>query len=1196
MYFKNVEMRGFKSFVDATTMTFERGVTAIVGPNGCGKSNIADALRWVLGEQSAKSMRGAKMEDFIFNGSSTRKPTGFAEVSLTISDIDGAISSQLYTEYEELTVTRKLYRNGDSEYMINKVPCRLKDIVDVFLDTGINARALSIIEQGQVNRIVNSRPDDRKVFIDEAAGIMKYKVRRHAAMNKLEASQQNLLRIQDILGELERQRNSLNRQAKKAERYKSFRTEIREAASVHFASEYTSHTRISIDLADQLEQLREREAGLLAELATRRNNLESLNIEIAKAENAASAYKEQRGSALSAIEKNEHHRELLARQIEELSEESIKAGREITLVEEQIAQTDTQIVERRNELEKSRERIGGKLDLSGSLRDELETTQKLLAEQQREIDIATQASLRVLEDISSRRDNHGSINAKLEMSADRLNTLSEKKQELISGTAAVQERNSGLRDRLSRLKVKQEQEIQERETIKSHMAETIEKLETADSDLRSVSDMITKDNSRLESLQELERNFEGYGEGVRKLMKLKEEGSESLAGVRGLVTGGIKSSPELETAMAGVLGPRLEAIVIDTSQDSLEAIEMMKHNELGGASFAPSDMIAGKVAPSAPDHPALVGRASELFELDNSLAPGVHELLSGSFVARDLQGAVEIWKQRPGAYTVVTLEGEVIDHAGFITGGSGISGAAGIVSRKRIIKELALSIAELDRKKGAAQSLRDSLRDTRLSCERKLADADESLRGLELEILGLDNEIRKTESDLARMTESLDSVNSETIRLSAERDSLSAELGALVSDIEGLTKLKSRLDADNEQKQEELRQTRRSLDDTSEKLKKVELEVTEIRGKHENLNMDIKRLEAIKAGHITQIQRLKDSIRESELKRSEMNDSIESILSENVELARREDTLSGKITALSGALEEKGETASTLRGVIAELQDTLEKVQPQISEVSLKRSETEMRIENIIEKADAEFNIPLEDLKETCVEGIDIEEVTKRLNFLRGEIARIGDVNLSALDEYEQVNNRWEFLKTQQEDLAKSISTLHKTIENINTTTRKLFMETFETVSRNFETTFRRLFGGGRAQMRLVHEEGKLEPGVEIMAQPPGKKNQSINLLSAGEKAMTAISLLFAVFQAKPSPFCLLDEIDAPLDEANIGRFREMIQEMQTGTQFIIITHNQKTMSFADRLYGVTQEEEGVSKALAVNLHDERGATPVAAA
>ncbi len=1196
MYFKSVEMRGFKSFVDATTMTFEPGVTAIVGPNGCGKSNIADALRWVLGEQSAKSMRGAKMEDFIFNGSSTRKPTGFAEVSLTISNIDGTISSQLYTEYEELTVTRKLYRNGDSEYMINKVPCRLKDIVDVFLDTGINARTLSIIEQGQVNRIVNSKPDDRKVFIDEAAGIMKYKVRRHAAMNKLEASQQNLLRIQDILGELERQRNSLNRQAKKAERYKSFRTEIREAALIHFASEYTSHTHMSIDLADQLEQLREREAGLLAELSTKRNNLESLNIEISKEEKSASAYKEERGSAISSIEKNEHHRELLVRQIEELAEESLKADKEITLLERQIAQTDTQIEERRKELEKSNEEIGGKLRLSGSLRDELEMTQKLLAEQQEEIDRATQASLRILEDISSRRNNHGSINARLEMSASRLNTLSEKKQELISGTAAVQERKSGLLDRLSKLKMKQEQEIQERETIKSHMAETSEKLETAESDLRSVLDMITKDGSRLESLQELELNFEGYGEGVRKLMKLKEEGAESLAGVKGLVTDGIKSKPELETAMAGVLGSRLEAIVIDTSQDSVEAIEMMKRNDLGRASFAPSDMTAGKNAPPAPDHPALVGRASELFEFDNPLVSGVHELLSGSFVARDLKGAIEIWKQRPGAYMVVTLEGEVIDHAGFITGGSGISGAAGIVSRKRIIKELAQSIAELDRKKEEAQSLRDTLRNTKASCERKLTGADGSLRELELEILGLNNEIRKAEADLARMTESLDSVNRETAQLSAERDSLSDELGSLVSDIEGLTKLKSSMDTDNEQKQEECRQTRRSLDEASEKLKAMELEVTEIRGKHENLNMDIKRLEAIKAGLITQIQRLKDSIRESEVKRNEMNNSIESILKENVELARRKDMLSEKIAALSDSLTEKSEGASTLKGIIAELQETLEEVQPQISDVSLKRSEAEMRIENIIEKADAEFNIPLEDLKETCTEGVDIEDVTRRLNFLRGEIARIGDVNLSALDEYEQVNSRWEFLKTQQEDLAKSIATLHKTIENINATTQKLFMETFETVSRNFETTFKRLFGGGRAQMRLVHEEGKLEPGVEIMAQPPGKKNQSINLLSAGEKAMTAISLLFAVFQTKPSPFCLLDEIDAPLDEANIVRFRDMIREMQTGTQFIIITHNQKTMSFADRLYGITQEEEGVSKALAVNLHDERGATPIAAA
>ena len=1190
MYLKSVEMRGFKSFVDETKMDFESGITAVVGPNGCGKSNIADALRWVLGEQSAKILRGMKMEDFIFNGSGGRKPAGFAEVAITISNADGGITVHPYSEYEEVTVTRKLYRTGESEYYINKVPCRLKDIVDVFLDTGVSSRSFSIIEQAQVTRIVNSKPDDRRYIIEEAAGVMKYKHRRNAAINKLEASQQNLLRIQDILGELERQRNSLNRQAKKAERYKAFRAEIKSRGLAYYAVEYQRKVEELDAVSAELERAKEAEAALVAELSARRNDVESLSSEIAKEERTLGDMREERSQLISKMERNDHHRELLVKQLNEMAASNTRAVQEIETDEGEITKLDALITERSEDIKRLEGEITHNQERAGGLKKRADEIRAELAGLGGARDEKSRESLKVMESISSKNNAKSSITAKIEMSGERISGVEEKEKEITERVSRLDESAASLRSGLEEREREAGQERQRNKEIRASLEMGSDALKVAEEELRAAESEMTRQASRLESLQELDRNMEGFGAGVRGLMKLKQEGEEALEGVRGLMADGVRAPQEMETALASILGNRLEAVIMEDSAQSLEAVRVLKRDSIGRASFIPADLAPNKkeTAPP-PTHSSLVGRALDIFSLSGSLPQSVSALLEDTLIAYDIDGAMEIWRSNPGAFTVVTVEGDVIDSSGMVTAGAPEKGqSAGIVARKRMIEELAASIGILNSKTEEAEAKRNALRDSVNTERARLEESEKALKALELQVLDLSKELQREESENQRNRAQLENLAQERARAVEDRERLMAEDASISTQLEELAGRKGKIDAQVERFSAEMENLRQKLEGALGEVSKEEVSLTELRGRMDNLRLDTQRLESAKADLITRVQRLKDSIRDFDDRKKEMRESIESLLAENVELARKKDSVSHGINELSDTFDVKVDEKIRMERQAKELEGKVDHARESASGMALNKSELEMRLENIVEKADHEFNIPIEDLREADISEVDMEETSQRLASLRGELSRIGDVNMSALEEFAEIDERYEFMKTQHADLIASITTLRKTIDSINATTNTMFNKTFKEVSENFQNVFKRLFGGGRAEMTLIEEEGKTEPGLEILVQPPGKKVQNLNLLSAGEKAMTAIALLFAVFMTKPSPFCLLDEVDAPLDEANIFRFRDMLMEMKANTQFIIITHSQKTMSFAERLYGVTQEEEGVSKILAVNLMDRR--------
>ncbi len=1190
MYFKSFEIRGFKSFVDYTRIELEPGITAIVGPNGCGKSNIVDAIRWALGEQSAKLMRGTKMEDFIFNGSQSRKPTGAAEVSVTFSNTDGAITTQPYAEYEDITVTRKVFRTGESEYYINKVPCRLKDIVDVFLDTGVATRSLSIIEQDQISKIINSKPEDRRFIIEEAAGVMKYKNRRHAAQNKLAASQQNLLRVQDILSELERQRNSLGRQAKKAERFAGYREELKSRALFSYCVEYQSRTKELESSVKELDQAKESEAAYLATLSTKRNKAEVINLEISKDEKRLAELKEERNKISSGIDRNEHHRDLLSRRLNELTESNEHDKNEIDELEQEILRIDELLEERTKENGRLKDGLAASENELNQTRAQAQQLRNALDGHVMEQKRISGESLNLMESIGSIQNSRSSIKTRLEMAGSRIERISGQERRIDESLGVLEESLSSYKRKHEELRSEIEEENRAGEQIADNLEKISSSLESAKGSLRKVEEEYTKKSSRLESIEELERNMEGFGDGVRNLVKMKEEGAEALRGVRGLLVDGVRAPKELESALAAILGARLETIIVEDSSTCVSAINILKQGDIGRAGFLSNDLKSKNNAEAEPgEHPALLGRASRMITLDDSFPESVASLFTNTLVAKDLEGALEIWRENSGVFTLVTLEGDIIDSSGLVTGGgAGSSQGANIVARKRMIEELSAEIGELEIKKEELSSSVNALEVSQAAEKERQNVSNEKLRNFELKYLEITKEIQKEEAGIKRDREQLDGSREEREKAIAEKESLAEEERALSEKVAELENKKEEIDIANRNEQEEIDSLREKLEEINAGVREGEVKLTEIRGKLDNIGLDAQRHEGNRADIVIRLRRLKDSIKDFSQKRDEMKESMESMLEENIEQARRKEALSVDVNELSEKLGESQEVKAQMSQSLKKLETDMETARSIVAEISLTKSELEIRVENVIEKADHDFNIPLEDLETTDVSDIDEEEVSKRLAFLRSEIVRIGDVNMSALEEFQEIKERFEFMKNQSEDLTQSIATLQRTIENINAKTNTMFMETYNIVSKNFEQVFKRVFGGGRAEMRLVQEEGKPEPGLEIFVQPPGKRIQSLNLLSAGEKAMTSIALLFAVFMTKPSPFCLLDEVDAPLDEANIVRFRDMLNEMKKDTQFIIITHNQKTMSFADKLYGVTQEDEGISTILAVNLVDHR--------
>lgn len=1182
MRIKRLDITGFKSFMDRVVIGFDDGVTGVVGPNGCGKSNVVDAIRWAMGEQSAKNLRGRGMEDVIFNGSETHAPLSMAEVTLTFLVEDGDVLPETLAGLPEVSVTRRLFRSGESEYQINKTTCRLLDVTELFLGTGVGTRAYSIIEQGRVGQIVSARPEDRRSFIEEAAGVTKYKARRRAAERKMDYTQQNLLRVTDIVVELERRLDSLERQAKKAEKYKRLKAEMKDI-ELHFSSHRW------LDLQSQKKVLDTRLIEVGADEKAAWETVRALETEIAarKVElEASSLALEQMSADVFAIESQV---QLDAQSIAHWQEDLTATTARVAQAEEEL----NEVTARHQQAQTDKAEGLAELDRMGVASKEDEVALQVKEEELRratvlvaEVGTRLEADRLALVELATRIANHESKlqgleqrKAELVERADKLAAelaaLKAEESQLDSARREVLERVEKARQLSMELTQKKGEEEATLQTVREAFAEN-EVMVTA------VREELADRRSRLTSLEEIARNYDGFDRGVRAVMG--HAGPDPrVAGVYGLVSDVISAPSEFEVAVEAALGDRLQQVIVESGERAMGLVSWLKASQEGRSSFVPVVTGSVEVLPSVE---GAVMASGVVQVADEAVRPLVQSLLSGVAVVDDLETARRL-SAGFAAHTFVTREGEVVRPGGVITGGVMEGPAVGALQKKREIIDLQADVKRLEERYNELITRHYELQKQRGHSEGVIKGLEKNTHAGEVELAGHEKDLHSAGSGLVKLRERIALTQSELDSLSSSREAVEFELESSRGEVmHGQTDRGLR-----DERVKLLAQERESLElkiaSLSAELTTLKVKVASVSERGEAARL---RVDALSE----QVVELSERGTRLSQTRDEGKTHLEALTAKMAETATERGERQDKHRAMKAVLDERKTAHSALASKVSEDESSQREVRTKIdgltqslSSMALQGKELQLELEHLVAGVAERFQINLVEAVHQyhLVPQLGAESQEK-LKDLRGQVERMGEVNVTAIEEHQEIKDRFAFLSKQKGDLEDSLRQLRDAIEKIDATSRQRFNETFAIVNEKFQQVFPRLFGGGRGSLHLTQPapgSGE-EPGVEILAQPPGKKLQSISLFSGGEKALTAVALIFAIFLIKPTPFCLLDEVDAPLDEGNVGRYNEMVREMSKGSQFILITHNKRTMEVADTLYGVTMEEPGVSKLVSVKL------------
>jgi len=1208
MRIKHIDLLGFKSFCDRVSLDFQNPITGIVGPNGCGKSNVVDALRWAMGEQSARHLRGKTMEDVIFNGSDTRGPSGFGEVSITF-DNDGLVPVE-FLNYTEITITRRLHRDGTSEYLINKIPSRLRDITNLFLGTGVGTKAYSVIEQGRIGLIVSARPEDRRHFIEEAAGITKYQRRKRAAERKMEATRQNLLRVSDVLDEIGKRLGSLRRQAQKAERYRRYRDEMKDIelwSASHRMLEILGELQYERGVLADLEQRKEESQ---ADLERREADLEAARLTAMEVERQVNTLNEHLYALDNRIKLDENTIKFHNHEAQELEQRAEDARREVEELQHQLQESDV-------ELEASQAEAGRLEQLCGDLAGQASVREEILAglrEEHADVGRAVdqeRENIAVAEQITARSE--ASLRALVQRRRelqDRGDRQRDELRRVVDRVASLAAAGQELGGELSGLRLSALELGQKRGEVKQRLDVLQDDSRRGEAELEVVRTELHRRRSRLTSLREIHERYEGFSRGTRAIITRattqKHEGQGG-DGILGLVADVVEAPATYETALEAVLGQRLGTVIVENDRVGLDAISYLKGSAEGRSSFIARWVRGGGVLDRAPigfvweatgqpaaassgglqvAGPGVHGPMLRLIQFDQEYHQVAENLLGDVVVVESLERALSIW-DRVEDKTLVTLDGEILEPDGTLTGGSLDAEQSGVLRQKREIKELTEIIADLE------QQYRSTL-DAHVAVKTEMATLEQVLEEVTRDGHEGDKDIITREKDLSR--------------IASESDALEARRQELEQELERVRQLLDELELAEDQLRQEMTQAREQkqlgtdilgllgregsrlallVEQATRALTDLRVDLAQADGRLRSVLDNVQRIEQLRADKVDRVRRLEqgseeglDRARELREQVTQLEQELRSLVTERADC---QDHLQQGRSEYEAQLAEVGELEAELkrvRGEVGELGVQVGKLQLKLSERSMHLTHLEEQIweryREQLRRAAGDYHMrpPVSD------------EDLERLGRLRELIDRMGEINLTAIEEYDELNERHEFLSTHRQDLEGALSQLQRAIQKINRTSRKRFRETFELVNAKFQEVFPRLFQGGRARLVLTDEENLLESGVEIVAQPPGKKLQSIELLSGGEKALTAVSLIFSMFLVKPTPFCLLDEVDAPLDEANVGRFNQIVRETSEMSQFILITHNRRTMEIVDRLYGVTMEEPGVSKLVAVSLSD----------
>lgn len=1176
MRIKRIEITGFKSFVERTTLDFEAGITSIVGPNGCGKSNVVDAIRWVMGEQSAKNLRGKLMEDVIFGGSENRKPLGMAEVSLIMDNADG-LAPAAFREYAEIQVTRRLYRNGESDYLLNKTSCRLLDITEMFMDTGVGTRAYSIIEQGKIGMIINSKPEDRRGLIEEAAGVTKYKSRKKTALRKIEATRQNLLRLGDIVNEVRRQMNNLKRQAQRAQRFREFREELR-GIELQFALRQFTALNERANLAGRSAELQ------AAQVETALCQTEQAELELEQArlahvvrEKATTQGQEKVFHLTGEIQRIEGRLEFGTREVASLDRQQEKIAGEL----EEIGRRLASINDEDKALRQSRtDQIGVLATEQSRLVESEDALHDLTDQEERlgcQLEQARQTLYRLLSELTRASSQQEEADRRLIVLADLTERNRLEAVALTGQLERLEDSSSSLSSTLETIEEGRNDLVLQRQTLHERQIALRAQTEQLENELLQRREAFSRHRSRLESLQQLERNLEGYARGVKTL--LSDAGHR--ANMQGLVADILDVPPHLEAAVEAVLGERVQALLPRHLENVDTALAFLRDKE-GRCTFLLPEIAAVDAVPVVSGGTPLI----DVVACRQGFQPEMERLFSGVCLVDELDSYLA--RPLPFGITLVTEAGSLLTHRGELTGGGRQALDQGLLHKKREMKELEKQVKGLEDEVTALNRQRETVRQDSVETEQLLRRAEQELHQMEIRVVDSRKDLDGLRMENVRLLERVEILSLEEEQLREEHASqLQAKEQSSSSRVaqEGE---KRELEALVGRYQEELLGLRARVGEVRQMVTTLKVNLASLREREESGRKALERLVSLREELNRRQVALGQDAAEALERQSKLRAESGQLMVEMEVLFRKRVEEQAALDCLRELFEESRRDIERRETELKQLRGQANQLREDLSSRQMQSRELQLEIEHLHTTFLERYRIELTDAG--TLGSLDPEfdgaVAGERRDYLQKRIEEIGEVNLMAIEEFQELEERYGFLSAQQEDLQESLDGLQAAIAKINRTTRKRFRETFDLVNAKFREVFPQLFNGGQAELALTDENDLLETGIEVVAQPPGKKLQNVMLLSGGEKALTAVALIFSIFMIKPSPFCLLDEVDAPLDDANIGRFNEIVARMSATSQFIIITHNKRTMEIADNLYGITMEEPGVSKLVSVCMKE----------
>ena len=1182
MYLKSIEVQGFKSFANKILFEFHNGITGIVGPNGSGKSNVGDAVRWVLGEQSAKSLRGASMQDVIFSGTENRKPMGFASVSITMDNSD----HKLPIEFDEVTVTRRVYRSGESEYRINGSACRLKDINELFYDTGIGKEGYSIIGQGQIDKILSGKPEERRELFDEAVGIVKFKRRKAAAQKKLEDERQNLVRVNDILSELTRQLTPLEKQAETAKIYLKKRDELKVLDVNMFLLEM-EESRTELAALEEKLVISERD------LKENSQKYESIRVEYDRLEEKISGLDGQIDSERARNNENQLKRQQLAGQMDVLREQirSVETSRKNQL--ERLETIEKDLTERKKELEASRLELNGLKEERKQAQEEEEDTsvendaiEASISHLNREIEGDKSEIIRILNQRASTKGKIQRYDTMMEQNQIRRAEVSQRLLRLRSEENEQEDSLKELQEKYETVSEKIEDLTEESRTYEEAVEKIRRELVRQNQQAEQGQTAFHREASRLESLKNITERYDGYGNSIRRCMEQKSREP----GLLGVVADLIKVEKAYEIAIETALGGSIQNIVTSDEDTAKRMIDFLKKNKFGRATFLPLTSVGlrgGFTDNGALKEPGVIGLASTLVQADQQYEGLVRYLLGRVVVADTIDHAVALARKYRYSLRIVTLEGELLSPGGSMTGGA-FKNSSNLLGRRREIEELEESVKLLKKDLDALNQAIDENRSKRNALRDKIAALAEKLQKEYLVQNTAKMEISQMESRRDETASGYHHLKDEAVEIETQMAEIKEEKHRIQEELDASVKQEQELNDRIEKNQKALKEEQANLTEQKQRFENVHLKLAGFLQKEDFLKQNTSRIErevrTLNEEKVSVQKKMEDGEKET-LEKEENLKKIQETIDSGADVQKEAEE---KIRVLT---EEKNACMVTQKGFFTEREALTE----QKSLLDKENFRLSARQEKLVESRDARINDIWEQYELTPgsaremkrEEYQEMNQLKKAVLDLKNEIRSLGSVNVNAIEEFKEISERHSFLKGQHDDLVESEKALLGVIDDLDAGMRRQFEENFVKIQTEFDKAFRQLFGGGHGKLELVEGEDILEAGVRIIAQPPGKKLQNMILLSGGEKALTAIALLFAIQNLKPSPFCLLDEIEAALDESNVARYANYLHKLTKNTQFIIITHRRGTMAAADRLYGITMQEKGVSALVSVNLIED---------